>query len=323
MILKTADDKSKRLALLEELQRAEVLDLRQKKWARDEFFRTKKGVEGEKEAAYFLDQYFKGAENHVLLHDLRFVVDGDVVQIDHLVINRGLGMYLIETKNYAGNVSINGQGEFTVEYDSDRFGVPSPIEQSRRHARILGRLLERLGIGSRTGAPLEFYHLVMFHPKAIIQRPPAKAFDTSNVIKADQFPSWHSRFVEDELGVAKILRMTMNVRAVETIKEWGERLKSQHKPANLLELPEFMRAKVPVAPKVAPSPVVVPRMPPAVASVAVAGGTPKPSDAEQPAKKLICLKCNAKISYAEGKFCWNNAARFDGGQYCREHQALF
>ena len=58
-------------------------------------------------ASIYLDQYFKGAENHVLLHDLRFVVDGDVAQIDHLIINRGFGMYLVETKNYAGSLAIS------------------------------------------------------------------------------------------------------------------------------------------------------------------------------------------------------------------------
>jgi hypothetical protein len=30
-----------------------------------------------------------------------------------------------------------------------------------------------------------------------------------------------------------------------------------------------------------------------------------------------------KISYPEGKFSWNNAKRFGGQAYCREHQAAF
>ncbi len=94
MLLKTADDKSKRLALLEDLQRPTMLDARQKKWLRDELIRLRKGIQGEKDSAYYLDQYFKHGVNHVVLHDLRFVVDGDVAQIDHLVINRACGIYL-------------------------------------------------------------------------------------------------------------------------------------------------------------------------------------------------------------------------------------
>ena len=169
MILKSADDKSKRLTLLEELQRSQLLDYSQKKWLREEHMRVKKGIQGEKDSAYYLDSYFKGRENHVLLHDLRFVVDGEVAQIDHLIINRVLGIYLIETKNYSGNLVINDQGEFTVQYDDVFFGIPSPVEQSHRHERILARLLERLEIVGRTQKQPDCFHVVMFHPKARIQ----------------------------------------------------------------------------------------------------------------------------------------------------------
>jgi hypothetical protein len=313
VLLKTADDKSKRLALLEDLQRSALLDAYQKKWLRDELMRLRKGIQGEQESAYFLDQYFKGGENHVVLHDLRFVVDGDVAQIDHLVINRGVGMYLLETKNYAGSLLINERGEFTAQYDEDRFGIPSPIEQSHRHERILRRLLDRLEISTRTGA-LDIYHVVMVHPKAVIQRPPENTFDTSHVIKADQFPSWHKQFVDKEINVGKVLKFAANVRSVETIKEWGEKLKRQHRPANLLELPPFMQPKDPRSPRTLS---VAPRSP----DEAV---TPQGANQSEPAqKRLICSHCGSKISFPEGKFCWNNAARFGGNQYCRTHQALF
>jgi len=316
MLLKSADDKSKRIALLENLQRSPLLDARQKKWLREELFRLKKGIQGEKDSAYFLDQHFKNAENHVVLHDLRFIFEGDVAQIDHLIINRLIGIYLIETKNYSGDVSINEHGEFTVEYGSERFGVPSPIEQSHRHARILQRILERLEISGRTG-PLECHHVVMFHPNAIIKRPSNSAFDTSSVIKADQFPSWHAKFVQKDLGFTDVIKGLANVRSLETIKEWGEKLKRQHRPANPLELPDFMKPKMQAAAVGKVEATITP--PCALAAVPQA----TPAAAEAPAKKLICLKCNAKISFAEGKFCWSNAARFQGGQYCREHQALF
>lgn len=308
MLLKKADDKSKRLSLLEDLQRSPVLDARQKQWLREELGRLRKGIQGERESAFYLDQYFKNGENHVVLHDLRLVVDGDVAQIDHLVINRGFGVYLIETKNYAGSVQINPHGEFTVDYDGDRFGVPSPIEQSRRHERVLQRLLERLEINHRTGAPLTCYHVVMFHPRAVIDRPKTSDFDTRNVIKADQFPSWHQQFVDREMGVVNTLKLMANVRSIDTIREWGEKLMRQHRPAPLLDLPEFMQPKQ--TPEIRPIATLAPAAAPGAAQV------------ESGKKKLICLHCNAKISYPEGKFCWNNEKRFKGGQYCREHQAL-
>ncbi|MGZ5270230.1 MAG: nuclease-related domain-containing protein [Ramlibacter sp.] len=310
MLLKKADDKTKRISLLEDLQRSSVLDAKQKQWLREELSRLRrKGIQGERDSAYYIDQYFKDSENHVVLHDVRFVVDGDVAQIDHLVISRALGIYLVETKNFAGSVSINAHGEFTVDYDGDRFGVPSPIEQSRRHERVLRRLLERLAIDSRTGGGVQCHHVVMFHPKAIIERPRADEFDSRNVIKADQFPSWREQYVERAAGGAKIFLAIANLRSFDTIKEWGEKLVRQHRPANLLELPEFMQPK---------------RPPPEIKPIATTTPATAPAafQSEAGKKKLICLHCNMKISYPEGKFCWNNERRFKGGQYCREHQAL-
>jgi hypothetical protein len=68
------------------------------------------------------------------------------------------------------------------------------------------------------------------------------AFDTSNVIKADQFPSWHGQFVESK-GVGTILKAALNMRSLDTIREWGEKLKRQHRPADLMALPDFMLPK--------------------------------------------------------------------------------
>ena len=315
MLLKSADDKSKRLSLLEELQKSAYLNFQQKKWLKDEFQRFKKGIQGEAESAFYLDSYFKDGENHVLLHDLRFVVDGDVAQIDHLILNRAGHMFLIETKNYSGDLIVNDQGEFTVQYDHDTFGIPSPWEQSRRHERFLAKLLERLEITGRVDKQPEFHHVVMMHPKSIIKRPDPKTFDTSFLIKADQFPTWHGKFA-DKLGVGAFVKVLFNIRSLETIVEWGEKLKRQHRPADLLELPEFMKPKAPLPAQSVPAPSPWP------APVAVAAATAAaPSDV--PEKKLICAHCGAKITFPEGKFCWNNSKRFNGLQYCREHQSLF
>lgn len=326
MLLKSADDKSKRAALLEELQRSPLLDFTQKKWLSEELIRLKKGIQGERESAHYLDSYFKDGENHVVLHDLRFVVDDDVAQIDHLIINRVLGIYLLETKNYAGNLVINEHGEFTVEYGDARFGIPSPIEQSLRHERILCKLLERLEIVGRTQKQPEFHHVVMLHPKATIERPAAKVFDTSNVIKADQFPTWHQRFV-GKFGVGTLLKSALNLRSLDTIKAWGEKLMRQHRPADLLDLPDFMRPREPSKPSVSMVTSPAERSSShASAPIKPTQGhasTTTPSPSEEPAKRLICAHCSIKISFPEGKFCWNNVKRFGGLAYCREHQALF
>ena len=316
MLIKSADDKSKRLALLEDHQKSTLLDARQKEWLRVELRNLKAGIKGEQAAAFYLDDHYKDGQNNVLLHDLRFQVDGEVAQIDHLVINRTGYVVLIETKNYSGDLQVNAHGEFTVQYGNDRYGIPSPYEQSRRHARILGKLLERLEIGTRTDKLPEFFNVVMMHPQAIIQRPDPKAFDTSFLIKADQFPAWHEKLV-DGMSTGGVFKALFNARSPETIKEWGEKLKRQHRPADLLALPDFMQPKPHLA-QAAQTPK------PAAPAPKVEPSAVAPAQADDSlAKKLICAHCREKISYPEGKFCWNNAKRFGGLQYCREHQGLF
>lgn len=85
MLIKSADDKSKRLALLEDLQKSNRLDQKQKDWLRDELNRLRKGIQGERDAAFYIETYYRDSENYAIIHDLRLVVNG-VAQIDHLLL---------------------------------------------------------------------------------------------------------------------------------------------------------------------------------------------------------------------------------------------
>jgi len=324
MLIKSADDKSKRLRLLEELQASPVLDARQREWLKDEYWRVKKGIDGEREAAFHIDSLLRDGKNNAVLHDLRIKVGEDEAQIDHLIINRVWDVILIETKCFGGNVEINAHGEFKVDYgNGKRFGIASPIAQSQRHERVLAKLMERLEITGRLGTKPKFWHLVMLHPKAIIKRPDPKSFDTRNVIKADQFAEWRERFIDETGGGLSALSGMLNLRSSETVREWGERIARQHRPADLLALPEFMQpkaAKTNLAPGAAAPAACAPSAPKPESPVASPSAT-EPPPADAPAKRLICASCGIKISYPEGKFCWNNPKRFGGLQYCREHQA--
>ena len=316
MLIKAADDKSKRVALLEELQQSPLLNKSQHDWLRDELFRLRRGLQGERDAAHYLESYLRDDPDRVLLHDLRISVDGQVAQIDHLVMTRGMHVYLLETKNFGGNVHINDRGEFSVEYAGERiFGIESPIEQSRRHEGPLRKLFEQLEFNGRLGGAPKIHHCVLVHPKANISRPQNKAYDTSMVIKADQFRSWHEKFQEQKISTVQVFSSLFNMLSASALKEFAEKLASQHRPANQLELPDFMKPAKPAEPQPHPvaqraqdrAPV---RMPPAK--------QPSPP-AER--KRLVCATCGEKITYSEGKFCWNNEKRFGGQQYCRQHQA--
>lgn len=318
MLIKAVDDKSKRLRLLEDLQNSPRLDARQKDWLATALRNTRQGIHGERNAAHYVDNYLASSKNHMVLHDLRILVDEEVAQIDHLLIGR-LEFILLETKSFGGNVTVNELGEFAVQYPGERiYNIPSPLEQSRRHENVLAKLLDRLEIKPRTGGRHRMQHLVLVDPKCAIQRPDVRKLDTSFLMKADQFPEWHKKSVERNPSIMQTISGLADVRGQQTIRDWSEEIARQHRPSNLLDLPDFMK----------PREEVIATSPPMVSTARPKSAAP-PSSAElavnsaPPQRKLICGACGGKISFAEGKFCWNQAQRFGGSQYCREHQAAF
>jgi hypothetical protein len=310
MLIKAADDKTKRLRVLEDLQNSPKLDAKQKDWLAKELRNTKQGISGEKSAAHYLDNYLAASKNFMVVHDLRISVEGEVAQIDHLLIGRAW-FILIETKTFGGDIAVNERGEFSVKYPGERvYDIPSPLEQSRRHENVLQKLLERLEIRPRTGGRHRMEHVVLVDPARAIRRPSDRRVDTSYLVKADQFPDWHKKWADKDPKLVEVFSTLADLRGHETIKEWTEKLVRQHRPASLLDLPDFMQPREQKV--VAPAPVLSNDW----GRSAPAGTAPV---AEK--RKLNCATCGSKISFAEGKFCWNQEQRFGGYQYCREHQA--
>lgn len=294
MRVKTSDDKSERLAFLEALATRPNLDAKQRDRLRSEISALREGAAGEQEAAFYLDRTFGASRNVALIHDLRLVEDGQVAQIDHLLLTRSMDFYLLETKSFNGNLIIDEAGEFTVQYARGRrYGIPSPIEQSRRHEPILRKTMARLGIAGRNGGAPKLFHCVLLHPKATITRPSPTVLDTSNVMKADMFDSWFRRQSERDAGVLEGLGVLLNARAADTVHEFANRLIGAHVPPDPRSLPPSFEN----------------------VEATFGGGTG--------ARRLVCSNCQAKITLAEGKYCWNRSERFGGEQYCRTHQADF
>jgi hypothetical protein len=106
------------------------------------------GAEGEVRTAEFLDPL--AAEGFVILHDRR--IPGSAANIDHLVIGP-TGVFVIETKNIAGRVHIDG--------DQVRIGgrrVPVVAEVDREVAAVVTALAPLLGSLDLTVTPLICAH---------------------------------------------------------------------------------------------------------------------------------------------------------------------
>jgi len=104
--------------------------------------RAKAGARAEHDMAFYLRRSFGNHRPDVLVfHDVRFTHEGEVAQIDHLVIHRH-GMFIIETKSVSGELHIDRHGQFARVFSrSRREGMESPVRQAERQADLLRRLL--------------------------------------------------------------------------------------------------------------------------------------------------------------------------------------
>jgi hypothetical protein len=191
------------------------------------------GIKGEQESAYFIDFENAASKNRVVLHDLRFEINGRVAQIDHLMINRLLDVYVFETKHFNTGIKITEDGEFLRwnDYKKTFEGMPSPLEQNERHIAVLKDVFEQIDMPTRLGLRLAptFHTLVLIAPNARIDRP--KKFDTSRVIKADHLNKTLRKDI-DESGILGAFSMAKMV-ASETIEDIGRQLLLRHSPIKI------------------------------------------------------------------------------------------
>jgi hypothetical protein len=231
MIIKKMDSKQEELAELTALLKGELIPY-QRFLIERELKAIRSGVSGEKDSAYYIDFYFKNSRNWAVIHDLRLEHKGQVAQIDHLLINRFFDMYVLESKNYSYKLKISPEGEFQTYYGKEYVGIPSPIEQNKRHIYLLDLFLKhhdilpkRMGISIRP----KFKSLILVSPKSIITRPPEEKFDTSSVIKADTLRTRIDREVDKGNPLADFATISKFCSS-STLMETARALAGFHKP---------------------------------------------------------------------------------------------
>lgn len=151
------------------------------------------GHEAERQMAHYLKRAFGDDPHKFVLHNLRVEREGEVAQIDHLIVHR-FGVTAVESKSVAGQVSVNERGEWTRWWKGQGRGMPSPILQARRQLDLLGllladhtaELLDRamFGLRQRRFDPMRRDVLVAISDEGRITR----KVDVPEVVKADQVP---------------------------------------------------------------------------------------------------------------------------------------
>ncbi|NCC05559.1 MAG: NERD domain-containing protein [Proteobacteria bacterium] len=234
MIIKSRDPKDRDIAELDALLKQ--ADAQGKRFLIERELRAMKaGIAGEEDCAYYINFYFGKSDNWCVVHDLRIEHQGSVAQIDHLLINRLFEIYVIESKNFSYEVAINDSGEFTLKNGSHSFGIPSPIEQNKRHIFLLEKFIADRGLTPRRlGIPIvpRYRSLILMSPKSVISRPDRKTFDTDMVIKADTLRTKIDEFV-DRMNPLQDLAAIGKLSKIKTVAEFAQSLQSHHSSASI------------------------------------------------------------------------------------------
>ena len=317
MLIKPADEKSGDLALLQTFECRDDISADQRRRISQEIHTIRSGRKGESEAAYEMDFHFGASKSWMIIHDLRLECEGRVAQIDHLLMNRWLEIYVCESKRFADGLSINEHGEFSAYYGSKPYGVPSPIEQNDRHMAVLKAVFKtgQVEVPRRLGIPMmpSLNGLVLVSRNAHIRRPKAKVVGIDSVIKNDQIKARIWKDIDASNNPLLIARLI----GQDTLEQFARRLAAAHKPISFA-----WHARFGLAPETVPlTPSVVPAQVDPSASVAAAEiqaeGT---AQAEFKKSKSVCVSCGVSLSYAVAKFCWTNKRRFGGNAYCMNCQ---
>lgn len=246
MLLKAADCKQASLDTLQSLLERPDLMPHQKKAITSELYMMRAGIKGEKEAAYEIDFHFKNSKNYMVLHDIRLEVNGRIAQIDHILLDRTLIAYVLETKHFNSGIKVNELGEFLRwnNYNKTFEGMPSPIAQNERHSVVLNDFFKQSDMPKRLGMKLipKAECFVLVSNNARIDRP--EKFDTSRVIKSDALKNTIISMVSS-LSAKDTLLSAGKIVSRETLENVGQILKEAHKPITIDYLAKFGLSELP------------------------------------------------------------------------------
>lgn len=189
------------------------------------------GERNEQNSAYYLDFSYKNSQNWAVIHDLRIEHRGRVAQIDHLLINRFLDIYVLESKNYYYGIKITEDGEFLVWSGKGYQAIESPFEQNQRHIQALQSSVEDRNIGPKRlgfAIPISFRNVILVSPTSNVLKPKAATFDLSTVIKADAFVS-----LVDKVMEKKSIVEAPKIVGSDTLRDFSEKLARLHRPGSI------------------------------------------------------------------------------------------
>lgn len=299
MIVKEKDSREKEIQELETISKLPDIPDEIKAKAKKEQRSLLGGMQGENNAAYFIDFYYRDNPNWAIIHDLRIEYNGFTAQIDHLMIGRALEFYVLESKNFSHGIKITERGEFLAWYNKGYRAIESPIEQNKRHIVVLKKLLEgEKLLPKRFGMTLQptFRPYVLISPKMRVIRPSADKFNTDEVIKMDEFAK-RVKADGDDMNPLEAVGFVAKMISVSALEDLARSLVKYHKPVEIDYYEKYGISRVQPERK---------------------------KDAETSQKrtrsKYFCAKCGKPISKKVAIYCFQHKERFGGKAYCFDCQ---
>jgi Nuclease-related domain. len=233
-VLKAADDKEPQLDALAELVGRSDVDDRTRKRIQDEIWAVRAGMQGEREAAYAINFEYADRDNYVVIHDLRLEFGGRVAQIDHLLINVALDVWICETKAFSEGVKIDERGHWYRYGGRFAHGMESPVKQNERHVKVLRDHFDKGAVRlPRRLVTLKpnLFPVVLISNNARIDIPKSKraaaAIDgLETVIKIEQLVDKIRRSIDQR----NPLRLIAKFVGPDVILDIGQQLVALHKP---------------------------------------------------------------------------------------------
>jgi len=213
------------------------------KESNDKFIKA--GLAAEKQMAFYLKRAFADKEDIFVLNDIRLERNGEVAQIDHLIIH-AYGFIIVESKSVSSKVSVNKHAEWKRIYNNKESGMRSPIQQAKLQASFLTAYLEAKGntlfkksivdkvIANPKYEYYKFDVLVAISDTGIIER---DNIDLAEVLKADAVPDQILELIAT--GKKDMLKALVNPFALsegyrfrsDTVKKIANFLIAMHKSA--------------------------------------------------------------------------------------------
>ena len=274
-----------------------------KKQIENEIKTTLAGFKTEKESAYVLDFNIRNSNNIIILHDLRIDLNDLIAQIDHLVINRALEVYVCESKSVGGKLKVSKNGEFQRYNPFSRSYemASSPFKQNERHIAVLKDAFKQIAMPKRIGLRLwpNFKSIVLCDSMTSIDLEDKAHAEI--VMRCDDFLEHYNRQI-DKFQLSDFAR-ALNTVSAGTLMNIGRQLLALHTPITF-----DWRARFGLP-----------------ASTPLCVDKPSPSSqTEVQDMAAYCDGCNAPVDKKVVNFCRRfNKKRFAGNVYCRNCQPQF